>query len=151
MIHSNPEATLTDPPPNGNGHPPNTPPSFHYLTPGEALPGASRLVSVTSPGGHPLRAFRAHDGGAWFIVTDLFKAMGKRNTGMTQRVKNPQDLTLVLAWVANTVQPKTSGYRMVQAFSESGLTSMLGVTKKPDRLAFYQWLMTVAVPLMKTI
>ena len=98
-----------------------------------------------------MRAFRAHDGGAWFVVVDLFKAMGKHNTGMTQRVKNPQDLTQVLAWVANTVQPKASGYRMVQAFSEGGLTSMLGVTKKPDRLAFYQWLMTVAVPFMKTI
>lgn len=34
MIHSNPNATPADPPP-------DTPPSFHYLTPGEALPGAT--------------------------------------------------------------------------------------------------------------
>lgn len=151
MIHSNPEATPAGPPPNGNGHPPNTPATFHYLTPGEALPGASRLVSVACPGTTPVRAFRAHNGVAWFIVTDLFKAMGKRNTGMVKRVRHLQALTPVLAWVVNTVEPKASGYRMVQAISESGLTAMLGVTKKPERLAFYQWLMTVAIPLMKTI
>jgi len=87
----------------------------------------------------------------WFIVTDIFKAMGKCNTGMKQRVKDPHDLTLVNAWVANKVDPKASGYRMVQALSEGGLTAMLGVTKKPERMAFYQWLIGVMIPLMKTV
>jgi prophage antirepressor-like protein len=125
---------------------------FEYVSKGPAVPGASRLVSLPYLNGAQIRAYRDLEGTAWFILADVYKAISAKNPGnMRKRVKTPEDVTEVKAWVANSVYPEASGFRFIAAMSEGGMGLMLGISKQEPSIALRKWMIEVAVPILCTV
>lgn len=127
-------------------------PAFEYVTKGAAVPGASRLVSLPYLGFARIRAYRDRSGFAWFVMTDVFKALGSGNpSNMRKRVKCADDIAKVRAWVVNTVNPEASGYHMLQALSEGGMHVMLGISEQQPSIDLRKWMTQTALPLLRTV
>jgi prophage antirepressor-like protein len=125
---------------------------FEYVSKGPAVPGASRLVSLPYLSGAQIRAYRDLKGIAWFVLADVYRAISAKNPGnMRKRVKTPEDLTEVKAWVANSVYPEASGFRFITAMSEGGMNVMLGISKQEPSIALRKWMIEVAVPSLRTV
>lgn len=132
--------------------PPRLPKVTCGATQPEGSSGAPALYALTLRyQGHRLRTYRDASGGVWFVLSDIFRALEKRNTGnMRKRIKCPSDITEVSAWVINHVNPEASGYRMIQAASVSGMRTMLGVSAQQPSIELLAWLNRVALPSMET-
>ncbi|MGQ2979188.1 MAG: hypothetical protein ACT6Q9_05765 [Polaromonas sp.] len=95
---------------------------------------------------HEIRAYVGPDGAAWFVLVDLFRAIGhRRNSPLRKRIKDPKDIMLVLAWVPNAATPAGGGGAMIQATNEAGLHHMLGVSDE-KAAALHQWLISTGLP-----
>lgn len=129
-----------------------TPGPFEYVSKGPAITGASRLVSLPYLSGAQIRAYRDLNGIAWFVLADVYRAISAKNPGnMRKRVKTPEDVTEVKAWVANSVYPEASGFRFIAAMSESGMDVMLGISKQEPSIVLRKWMIEVAVPILRTV
>jgi len=128
-------------------------PSFKYISSSPAKPGSSGLVALPYNSFGVIRAFRDSKGHAWFVLGDVFKALGIAGgtSGSRKRIKDPLDLTTVRLWVPNTVHPLASGYREVQALSEGGMHTMLGRSPLPTRADMRCWMTTTAVPILRAL
>jgi prophage antirepressor-like protein len=125
---------------------------FEYVSKGPAVPGASRLVSLPYFTCSPIRAYRDSKAVTWFVLADVYRAISAKNPGnMRKRVKTPEDVTEVKAWVANSVYPEASGFRFIAAMSEGGMDLMLGISKQEPSIALRKWMIEVAVPILCTV
>jgi hypothetical protein len=113
---------------------------------GDSGPPASYALTLHYQG-HRLRTYRDTTGGIWFLLSDIFRALEKRNTGnMRKRITCASDITEVSAWVVNHIDPEASGYRMVQAASSRGIRTMLGISKQQPSIDLLEWLNQWALP-----
>ncbi|MDB5742655.1 MAG: hypothetical protein JWR68_970 [Polaromonas sp.] len=125
---------------------------FEYASKGPAVTGASRLVSLTYLGFAQLRAYRDRNGFAWFVLADVFKAIGSKYPAtLRKNSKYENDLSQVKVWIVNTVHPEASGFRFVTAMSEGGMHLLLGSRPTDTARALRQWLTQVALPTLRTV
>lgn len=126
---------------------------YVYLTSKPAAPGASRLVSLSYLGFASLRAYRDREGFTWFVLADVFKALGLPGgtSGMRKRITDPEDFCKVRVWVANTVNPEASGFRMLQVLREGGMHAMLGGRTQDASISLRKWLAATAAPILRTV
>lgn len=125
---------------------------YEYVSKGPAIIGASRLVSLPYLSGAQIRAYRDLNGIAWFVLADVYRAISAKNPGnMRKRVKTPEDVTEVKAWVANSVYPEASGFRFIAAMSEGGMDLMLGISKQEPSIALRKWMIEAAMPILCTV
>ena len=126
-----------------------TPGPFEYVSKGPAITGASRMVSLPYLSGAQIRAYRDLNGIAWFVLADVYRAISAKNpSNMRKRVKTPEDVAEVKAWVANSVYPEASGFRLIAAMSEGGMDVMLGLSKQEPSIALRKWMIEAAVPIL---
>lgn len=128
-------------------------PSFKYVSSTPAKPGGSGLVALPYNTFGVIRAFRDAKGFTWFVLGDVFLALGipGGTSGSRKRIKDPLDLTKVRLWVRNTIHPQASGYREVQALSEGGMHAMLGASPIANRADMRRWLTATAIPLLRSL
>lgn len=125
---------------------------FEYASKGPAVAGASRLVSFRYLGFAQIRAYRDRNGFAWFVLADVFKAIGSKYPGTLRKSgKYENDLGEVKAWTVNTIHPEASGFRLVTAMSEGGMHLLLGSRPYEAARALRQWLTLTALPLLRTV
>lgn len=106
-------------------------------------PKASKRLSYLT---HKLRAYVAPDGTPWFVLVDLFRAIDHpRNSPLRKRIKDPQDIMQVLAWVPNAATPAGGGGALIQATNAGGLGRMLSAGDEKAR-ALYDWLVQAGLP-----
>ncbi len=90
--------------------------------------------------GHEVRYHVDAHGVRWFVLADIFRAIGRHKTSlMRKRLGDSKDLMLVLAWVPNAANPVGGGGAMLQAANLAGLKQMLG-WRDLNASALYTWL-----------
>ena len=110
------------------------------------------MVSLPYLGTMRIRAYRDQNGIAWFVLTDVFKAMGaKYSSKLRKNDTYSDDLAQVKAWIANTVYPEASGYRFVASMSEGGMHRLLGCRPYAAARALRQWMTEVALPILRPV
>lgn len=123
-----------------------------YAADGPAVTGATNMVSLPYLGTMRIRAYRDRNGIAWFVLTDIFKAMGAKYSATPRKNgKYTGDLDQVRAWIVNTVYPEASGYRFVASMSERGMHLLLGCRPYDAARALRQWMTYTAIPVLRTV
>ena len=110
------------------------------------------MVSLPYLGTMRIRAYRDQNGIAWFVLTDVFKAMGAKYSSKLRKNDNySDDLAQVKAWIVNTVCPEASGYRFVASMSEGEMHRLLGCRPYEAARALRQWMTEVALPILRPV
>lgn len=111
-----------------------------------AHPKASKHLRYLT---YEIRAYVAPDGIAWFVLVDIFRALEqRRNSPLRKRIKSPEDIMKVLAWVPNAATPAGGGGAMIQATNAVGLGLMLSAGDA-KAVALYDWLVRTGLPQLK--
>lgn len=91
-----------------------------------AQPRASKRLRYQ---GNEIRAHVTPDGTPWIVLVDIFRALERRKAWpLRKRIKDPEDIMQVLAWVPNAATPTGGGGAMIQATNATGLGHMLSVS-----------------------
>lgn len=145
--------TITGDPAGPSEGPPRLPKSTCRATQPDGSSGPPASYAQTLPyRGHRLRTYRDASGGVWFVLSDIFRALEKRNTGnMRKRITCASDITEVSAWVVNHANPEASGYRMIQAASVRGVRTMLGVSAQQPSIELLEWVNQVVIPELRQV
>lgn len=99
-----------------------------------------------------MRVHKDQEGNFWFVLTDVYRAIGKRNkgSGMRRLMDEFGDLKKVRAWVPNAAQPYGGGFHMLQATNERGLTALLGRWTQQQSIDFLHWAGHEALPYLRS-
>lgn len=127
------------------------PQSLVYASKRPAREGASRLVALPYLGLGSVRGYRDAEGGAWLILADLFKVLTQGvQSNIRKRVKSPEAVVCVRAWVDKPSYPDGGSFDMVQSISEAGMVELLGVSLQAPSIEMLHWAQTVAAPTLRT-
>lgn len=102
--------------------------------------GALTAARVLVYEGQGLRFATDPEGARWFPLIDIGRAVGDIGMGgMRKRAHRKGDMKDVRVWVPNTVYPKDSGWRMLQAVREGGIQTMMAPNRNPLAVALALW------------
>jgi hypothetical protein len=108
-----------------------------------AHPKASSRLSYQ---GRLIRAHVTPDGTPWVVLVDIFRTLEVRNPSpLRKRIKDPNDIMQVLAWVPNAATPAGGGGAMIKATNAVGMGHMLSAGDEKAR-ALYGWLIATGLP-----
>lgn len=110
-----------------------------------AQPRASKRLDYQ---GHKIRFHMDATGCHWFVLIDIARALEKRKTSpLRNRIKDPNNIMSVLAWVPNAANPAGGGGAMIPATNMNGIEAMLTFNSLAGASEFLGWIHTAIAAL----